>query len=106
MQSIQEYDRALNDFGPRYLRAEAADKRQTTIRWVNPANDRCKSFELYVTDGTSDPVLSGKFSLDKTSTVVENPPSGKVYYYFLMGIDGQGNAASPSEWIAVMPSAE
>jgi hypothetical protein len=90
-----------NDFGPRFLRAEEINNDQTEIRWNRPANERTVGYNLYQTDGESEPVLVGKFGIDKTNHKVSRPIAPATHYYFIVAVDKDGKSSSASEWVMV-----
>lgn len=93
----------LNDFGPRFLRSEPIDDSRVELRWVRPTDPRAKGYQLYMTDGESDPVVVGKFSIDQLKHTVTPPDKGRTNYYFIVALDADGRPGSPSEWLTVLP---
>jgi hypothetical protein len=90
-----------NDFGPRYLRSEEIDTNLAELRWNKPANERAASYQIYMTDGESDPIVIGKFDLDTTNYKVTKPAAPNTHYYFIVAIDQEGKSSSASDWVTV-----
>jgi hypothetical protein len=94
-------DPFYDSFGPRYLRAERKSQTQSELRWNIPPDARVSGFQLYQTNGESEPVLVGKFSAQTTNTQVTNPSAGTYLYYFIVALDATGKPSTPSEWVRV-----
>jgi len=71
------------------------------LRWNKPANERVTAFQLYQTDGESEPIVVGKFGLDTTTHRVTKPIAPATHYYFIVALDKDGKPSSASEWVMV-----
>lgn len=90
-----------SDFGPRYLRTESISETQTELRWNTPQNNRITGYQLYMTNGETEPVIVGKFNSEVNSHKVSPPAAPLVHYYFIVGIDASGVLSNASEWVLV-----
>jgi hypothetical protein len=90
-----------SDFGPRYLRTERISETQIELRWNTPLNDRISGYQLYMTNGETEPVVVGKFTSEVNSHKVSPPAAPLVHYYFIVAIDASGVLSTASEWVLV-----